>query len=42
VLGLAHRVLVMRGGSIVAEFDEQTMNEDAVLRAAFAAEDEAA
>jgi simple sugar transport system ATP-binding protein/ribose transport system ATP-binding protein len=36
VLGLAHRVLVMRGGRIVAEFDEQTMSEDAVLHAAFA------
>jgi ABC-type sugar transport system ATPase subunit len=42
VLGLAHRVLVMRSGAIVAEFDEQTMTEDAVLRAAFAAENEAA
>src|SRR5262249_55158713 len=36
VLGLAHRVLVMRAGRIVAEFDEKTMSEDAVLRAAFA------
>jgi simple sugar transport system ATP-binding protein/ribose transport system ATP-binding protein len=36
VLGLAHRVLVMRGGRIVAEFDEQSMSEDAVLHAAFA------
>jgi ABC-type sugar transport system ATPase subunit len=36
VLGLAHRVLVMRAGRIVAEFDEQTMSEDAVLHAAFA------
>jgi len=36
VLGLAHRILVMRGGRIVAEFDEQTMSEDAVLHAAFA------
>jgi len=36
VLGLAHRVLVMRGGRLVAEFDEATMSEDAVLRAAFA------
>jgi len=36
VLGLAHRVLVMRGGRIVAEFDEQTMSENAVLHAAFA------
>ena len=36
VLGLAHRVLVMRAGRIVAEFDQQTMSEDAVLHAAFA------
>jgi ABC-type sugar transport system ATPase subunit len=36
VLGLAHRILVMRGGRIVAEFDEQSMSEDAVLHAAFA------
>ena len=36
VLGLAHRVLVMRGGRVVAELDERTMSEDAVLRAAFA------
>ena len=36
VLGLAHRVLVMRAGRIVAEFDRQTMSEEAVLRAAFA------
>jgi ABC-type sugar transport system ATPase subunit len=38
VLGLAHRVLVMRGGQIVAELDSATMSEDAVLRAAFATE----
>jgi ABC-type sugar transport system ATPase subunit len=38
VLGLAHRILVMREGRIVAEFDEHTMSEDAVLRAAFAME----
>jgi simple sugar transport system ATP-binding protein/ribose transport system ATP-binding protein len=35
ILGLAHRVLVMNGGRIVAEFDQATMNEDAVLHAAF-------
>jgi ABC-type sugar transport system ATPase subunit len=35
VLGLAHRVLVMNSGRVVAEFDQATMNEDAVLRAAF-------
>ncbi len=38
VLGLAHRVLVMRAGRIVAEFHGKTMSEDAVLRAAFAME----
>jgi len=38
VIGLAHRVLVMREGRVVAEFDEATMSEDAVLRAAFATE----
>jgi ABC-type sugar transport system ATPase subunit len=38
ILGLAHRVLVMRAGEIVAEFDQETMSEDAVLHAAFAAE----
>ena len=36
VLGLAHRVLVMRHGRIVAEFTQETMSEDAVLHAAFA------
>jgi simple sugar transport system ATP-binding protein/ribose transport system ATP-binding protein len=36
VVGLAHRVLVMREGRIVAEFDQRTMSDDAVLRAAFA------
>jgi len=36
VLGLAHRVLVMRGGRIVAELDQETMTEDAVMAAAFA------
>jgi simple sugar transport system ATP-binding protein/ribose transport system ATP-binding protein len=45
VLGLAHRVLVMRGGKIVAELGPETMSEEAVLTAAFAtrtAEDEGA
>ena len=41
VLGLAHRVLVMRGGRIVAELDQSTMSEDALLHAAFATEVEA-
>jgi simple sugar transport system ATP-binding protein/ribose transport system ATP-binding protein len=36
VLGMAHRVLVMRGGRVVAELDRDTMSEDAVLHAAFA------
>ncbi len=36
VVGLAHRVLVMRGGRIVAELDRDSMSTDAVLRAAFA------
>lgn len=36
VLGLAHRVLVMRKGGIVAEFQGASMTEDAVMHAAFA------
>ena len=36
VLGLAHRVLVMRHGRIIAELTGQDMNEQAVLAAAFA------
>lgn len=36
ILGLAHRVLVMRGGRIVAELDADTMSESSVLAAAFA------
>lgn len=39
VLGLAHRVLVMRGGRVVAALDEETMSEDAIVRAAVAVED---
>lgn len=43
VLGLAHRVLVMRQGEIVAEFEDSAdgrsqLTEDAVMRAAFATE----
>ena len=34
VLGLAHRVLVMRTGRLVAEFAGPTFSEDAVMRAA--------
>lgn len=35
ILGLCHRVLVMRGGKIVAELDGRTATEDAVMHAAF-------
>jgi ABC-type sugar transport system ATPase subunit len=35
VLGLAHRVLVMRGGRFVAELEGPSMTEDALLNAAF-------
>ena len=35
VLGLAHRVLVMRGGRLVAELTGAAMNEHEVLKAAF-------
>ena len=35
VLGLAHRVLVMRGGRVVAEFTGEDINEQNVLTAAF-------
>jgi ABC-type sugar transport system ATPase subunit len=37
ILGLAHRVLVMRAGRIAAEFDGQAMTEAAILGAAFGA-----
>jgi simple sugar transport system ATP-binding protein/ribose transport system ATP-binding protein len=36
VLGLAHRILVVRGGRLVAEFDGRVATEDDVLHAAFA------
>jgi len=36
VLGLAHRVLVMRHGQVVSELEEETMSENAILTAAFA------
>lgn len=36
VLGLAHRVVVMRQGKIVAELSGRAMNEQSVLEAAFA------
>jgi ABC-type sugar transport system ATPase subunit len=38
VLGLAHRVLVMRGGRIVRHLDGDEMTEDAIMSAAFATE----
>jgi L-arabinose transport system ATP-binding protein len=37
VLGLAHRVLVMRAGRITEELEGERMTEEAVLAAAFAA-----
>jgi rhamnose transport system ATP-binding protein len=37
VLGLAHRVLVMRGGRIVGEFAGEDATQETVMRAAFAA-----
>jgi rhamnose transport system ATP-binding protein len=36
LLGLAHRILVMRQGTIVAELAGEEMTESAVLAAAFA------
>jgi len=36
VLGLAHRILVVRGGRIVAEFSGDTMTEENIITAAFA------
>jgi simple sugar transport system ATP-binding protein/ribose transport system ATP-binding protein len=35
VMGLAHRILVMRQGSIVGEFDSRSTTEDELLHAAF-------
>jgi simple sugar transport system ATP-binding protein/ribose transport system ATP-binding protein len=40
ILGLAHRILVMRLGRIVAEFDGRTATDDLVMRAAFAADED--
>jgi ABC-type sugar transport system ATPase subunit len=42
VIGLAHRVLVMRQGQLVSHFDGRTVTEDEVLAAAFATAGEAA
>ena len=36
ILGLAHRVLVMRAGRLVAELEGESMTESAILAAAFA------
>ncbi len=36
VLGLAHRILVIRGGRIVGEFSGAAMTEENILTAAFA------
>jgi simple sugar transport system ATP-binding protein/ribose transport system ATP-binding protein len=38
VLGLAHRVYVMRGGRVVAEYDGEDATVDSVMSAAFATE----
>ena len=38
VLGLAHRILVMRGGEVVARLEGDDISEDAVMAAAFATE----
>ena len=35
ILGLAHRVLVMRGGRVVAELSGDEMTEEAILAASF-------
>jgi ABC-type sugar transport system ATPase subunit len=42
ILGLSHRVLVMRRGRIVAEFAEDDLDEEPILRAAFGSEPAAA
>ena len=36
ILGLAHRVIVMRAGRLVAELEGESMTESAILAAAFA------
>jgi simple sugar transport system ATP-binding protein/ribose transport system ATP-binding protein len=36
VLGLAHRILVVRGGRVVAEFSGRSMTEENIITAAFA------
>ena len=41
MLGLAHRVLVMRGGQVTAELAGEAATEAAILSAAFGASDKA-
>jgi putative multiple sugar transport system ATP-binding protein len=38
LLGLCHRIVVMRRGRLVAEFDAAEASEDAIMRAAFGAQ----
>lgn len=38
ILAICHRVLVMRGGAIVAEFDREDMTEERIVREAIGAE----
>jgi ABC-type sugar transport system ATPase subunit len=38
ILALSHRVLVMRGGRIVGEFEGDAVREDAIMFAAFGTE----
>jgi simple sugar transport system ATP-binding protein/ribose transport system ATP-binding protein len=38
VLGLSHRVLVMRGGEVVRRLDGEEITEEAVISASFATE----
>ena len=42
ILGLSHRVLVMRAGRVVGEFAGEAMTEEAILAAAFGARQGAA
>lgn len=37
LLGLAHRVVVMRGGRVVRELEGEAMTEDSILEACFGA-----
>jgi simple sugar transport system ATP-binding protein/ribose transport system ATP-binding protein len=42
VLGLAHRVLVLRGGRLVAEYDHEEMSEERVMHSIFATDQSSA